>query len=96
VLLRADGVVVGTASLAGGGATFSATAPARRGAMTLTATYLGDGAFPPAVSAPVVVAVKAGDPSSVAPIPALSPATLAGLAGLVALIGLLSRRRRRR
>lgn len=94
VVLRADGVVVGTASLAGGGATFSATAPARRGAMTLTASYLGDGAFPPAVSAPVVVAVKAGDPAAVATIPALAPAMLAALALLVAMAGLVTRRRR--
>jgi hypothetical protein len=62
--------------------------------MTLTASYLGDGAFPPAVSAPVVVAVKAGDPSSVAAIPALSPAGLAGLVLLVAALGLAVRRRR--
>jgi hypothetical protein len=62
--------------------------------MTLTASYLGDGAFPPAVSAPVVVAVKAG-PVPVETIPSLSPAMLAALALLVAMVGLVVAPRRR-
>ena len=92
VVLRANGAIVGTATLAGGTASFSATAPAQRGTLTLTASYLGDGAFPPAVSAPVFVTVKAG-PVSVETIPALSPAALAALALLVAMLGLAARRR---
>jgi hypothetical protein len=94
VVLRANGTIVGTATLAGGVASFRTTAPARHGTMTLTASYLGDGAFPPAVSAPVVVAVKAG-PVPVETIPSLSPAMLAALALLVAMVGLVVAPRRR-
>ena len=93
VLLRADGVAVGTATLVNGVATFSTTAPNRIGNVTLVASYLGDGAFPPAVSAPALVDVKAGglDP---APIPALSDLALIVLAASLAALGFAARRRR--
>ncbi|MEO8848193.1 MAG: IPTL-CTERM sorting domain-containing protein [Casimicrobiaceae bacterium] len=95
VLLRADGVVVGTIALSGGVATFSTTAPGTPGQMTLTASYMGDGAFPPAISAPALVAVTKGDPAAVAPVPTLSAWALLLLSALIAALGIGVRSRRR-
>jgi hypothetical protein len=94
VLLRANGVAVGTVALVNGVATFSTSAPDRVGNVTLVASYLGDGAFPPAVSAPAIVAVKAGGIGA-APIPVLSDLALLVLAASLAALGLAARRRRR-
>ncbi|HEY5366396.1 MAG TPA: Ig-like domain-containing protein, partial [Casimicrobiaceae bacterium] len=95
VLLRANGVAVGTLALSGGVATFNTTAPGTPGTLTLTASYLGDGAFPPALSAPAVVAVTKADPAEAVPVPMLSAAALAMLALALAALGMVFRRRRR-
>ena len=95
VLLRADGQVVGTVALVGGSATFSTTAPGVPGSVTLTASYLGDGAFPPAVSAPAIVAVTKAGAIAADPIPALSSIALALLVSLLAAMGAVLHRRRR-
>ncbi|MEP7062916.1 MAG: IPTL-CTERM sorting domain-containing protein [Betaproteobacteria bacterium] len=95
VLLRADGQVVGTVALVGGAATFSTTAPGVPGSVTLTASYLGDGAFPPAVSAPAIVAVTKAGAVAANPIPTLSNVALALLMSMLAAIGALLHRRRR-
>ncbi len=95
VVMRADGAVIGTVPLVGGMATFSVTAPGLPGSVTLSASYLGDGAFPPAVAPSATVAVKAGDPGA-ASIPALSNAALALLGLLIAATALMRRRLQRR
>ena len=94
VLLRANGVAVGTLALSGGVATFNTTAPGTPGTLTLTASYLGDGAFPPALSAPAVVAVTKADPAEAVPVPMLSAAALAMLALALVALGMVFRRRR--
>ncbi len=97
VLLRANGVTVGTLALTGGTATFTTQAPAVPGTlMTLSASYLGDGAFPPAVSATALVTVTKADPSAAAPIPALSSGALGLLAALLGGAGALGAALRRR
>ncbi len=94
VLLRVDGRLVGTARLDKGVANFSTVANARYGSMTFSATYLGDGAFAPALSGPRVVAVAdVGDPANA--IPSLSAGALATLAAALAAAAALSLRRRR-
>jgi hypothetical protein len=95
VLLRADGVPVGTVALAGGVASFSTKAPGVPGHVTLTASYLGDGAFPPAVAAPAIVAVTKAEPLAADPIPALNDVALMLLMASVAALGMALRRRRR-
>ena len=95
VMLRADGIVVGTAALANGVATFSTPAPGSPGQVTLSASYLGDGAFPPAVSAPANVAVTRADAIDPAAVPTLSALALMLLASLLAGVGVLLGRRQR-
>jgi hypothetical protein len=95
VVLRSNGVIVGTGALNGGVATFTTTAPMTQGAMTLTASYYGDGAFPPAVSGAAVVKVQlqVSDPILV---PTLAQSMLALLMAVLALTGVRAAVRRSR
>ena len=97
VVLRANGATVGTLPLAGGAAVFSTMAPGVPGSVVLTASYYGDGAYSPAVSAATSVRIEKEllllpDPD---PIPTLSEMGLALLMALVTLAGAQGLMRRR-
>ncbi len=87
VALTSGGQTLVSAALVGGEAALAFGAPAS-GTIEIAAEYAGDGAFPPAVSSPVSVAVvaKAGlsDPNQ---IPALSDLALLWIALALAVLG---------
>jgi hypothetical protein len=95
VVLRANGVAVGTVALSGGAAVFTTTAPSVPGRVILTASYYGDGAYAPAVSAARAVAVDRQAEVDAVPVPTLSEIALALLLAAIAFVGAQALMRRR-
>jgi hypothetical protein len=92
VRLLADGQSIASATLRDGTAWVVVDTPPAPGARSFAALYTGDGVFPPATSAPLVVILEA--PGATA-IPALSPTALALLALVLAVVAVQRLRRRR-
>ncbi len=92
VRLLADGQSIASATLHDGTAWVVVDAPPAPGARSFAAQYTGDGVFPPATSAPLVVVLEA--PGATA-IPALSPTAQALLALVLAVVAVQRLRRRR-
>jgi hypothetical protein len=96
VVLRANGIAVGTVALTGGSAVFSTMAPGVPGRVVLTASYYGDGSYPPAISAARSVRVdKELSITDPAPVPTLSEIALALLLAVIAFVGGQALMRRR-
>ncbi|MEP7181646.1 MAG: IPTL-CTERM sorting domain-containing protein, partial [Betaproteobacteria bacterium] len=95
VTLTSGGRALASASLFGGGAKVALAMPAA-GTLEFTAEYAGDGAFPPAVSAPVAVTVQAKAGVGGESIPTLSDAALLFAALALAALGAFRLRRRPR
>ncbi|MEO8486256.1 MAG: Ig-like domain repeat protein [Betaproteobacteria bacterium] len=93
VRVRAGHRDLGDLALVDGVASFSVAAPDGPGVVAITASYAGDGAFSPAVSAPAYVMVSKAVVGE--PIPATGAALLALLAFALASLGAVRLRRRR-
>ncbi|MFO1307264.1 MAG: Ig-like domain repeat protein [Burkholderiales bacterium] len=93
VRVRAGARDLGEIPIVDGAAAFSIAAPEAPGVLAVTASYAGDAAYSPAVSAPAYVVVAKA--IAVEPVPAAGDAALAALAMLLALAGAARLRRRR-
>lgn len=93
VRVRAGARDLGEIPIVDGAAAFSIAAPEVPGVLAVTASYAGDAAYSPAVSAPAYVVVAKA--IAVEPVPSTGDAALAALAMLLALAGAARLRRRR-
>ena len=93
VRVRAGARDLGEIPIVDGAAAFSIAAPEVPGVLAVTASYAGDAAYSPAVSAPAYVVVAKA--IAVEPVPSTGDAAVAALAMLLALAGAARLRRRR-